>query len=85
MSTYCIGYNLKRPEKNYPDVTKALETYDTWWHQAGSTWIVVTSKTAAEVRAHILQATDTEDDMQVIKLNGFNMPTRGLRGLQAEH
>lgn len=70
MSTFIISYDLKTPGKNYDDLIKAIESYGTWWHHFGSTWCIVTEKTAAQVRDHLKQHMDNNDKLLVVKSGG---------------
>ncbi len=70
MAAYVISYDLNAPGKNYDDLIEALKTYDYWWHHLGSTWCVVTSKSAAQVRDHLAQHIDKNDSLLVVKSGG---------------
>lgn len=70
MATYIISYDLKSPGKDYEELIGALKSYETWWHHLGSTWCVVTTKTAAEVRNHLKKYLDGNDMLLVVKSGG---------------
>lgn len=70
MATYIISYDLRKPGKNYDDLIEALKTYETWWHHLGSTWCIVTARTAAQVRDHLAQHIDQNDALLVVKSGG---------------
>ena len=52
MKTYLIGYDLNRPrgDDDYTELIEAIKAFGTWWHQLGSTWIVKSDNSAAEIR-----------------------------------
>lgn len=65
---YCVSYDLRKPDRNYDDLLKELKSFGTWWHQTGSVWFIVTSKTTAEVRDYLMQFIDSNDKLFVIQL-----------------
>lgn len=66
---YCVSYDLKNPNRNYDDLIKELKSFGTWWHQTGAVWIIVTSKTTAEVRDYLMQFIDANDKLFVVQVN----------------
>jgi len=70
MPTYVVSYDLKKPGKNYDDLIEALESYGTYWHHLGSTWCVVSDKTAKEVCEHLVRYIDENDKILVVKSAG---------------
>jgi hypothetical protein len=70
MATYLIGYDLNK-EKNYPDLIDAIKALSgTWWHHLDSTWIVVTDKSAVEIRDALRKHIDDDDELLVVKSGG---------------
>ena len=47
--TLCVSYDLPE-DSDYSEVIDYLKQFKGWWHHLESTWFVVTSKSAAEVR-----------------------------------
>jgi hypothetical protein len=70
MATYIIGYDI-HPSKNesYDDLISAIKKIGAWWHHLDSTWIVVTDKTAKEIR-DTLRAHLYEDDQLLVVKSG---------------
>ena len=66
MPTYIVSYDLKAPGKDYGDLIEYLKTMDRWWHNLGSTWVVETDLTAAQLRNGINQHTDQNDKVLVV-------------------
>lgn len=66
---YFIAYDLRKPDRNYDDLIKELKSFGTWWHQTGSVWIVVTSKTTVEVRDYLKQFIDANDKLFVAQVS----------------
>ena len=75
MTTYLIGYDLNRPNKNdaYADLFDAIKaTSDgSWWHHLDSTWII-NSNLADEsaVLNQLLPHIDANDELLVVRLRG---------------
>jgi len=67
MNSYIVTYDLIK-RKDYPELFKALESYTTTWHCLGSSWIVKTDKTAAQLFDHLFQHIDADDKLIVIRL-----------------
>jgi hypothetical protein len=67
MATYIVSYDLQTPGKDYKDLIDALKSYGTYWHNLGSTWCIVTSKTHVEVRDHLRKHIDANDKLLVAK------------------
>lgn len=69
MTTYIIGYDL-HPTKGetYDELIEAIKNVGTsWWHHLDSTWVVVTNKTAEQVRDELLPHIKTDDQLLVVK------------------
>lgn len=66
---YFVAYDLRKPDRNYEDLIKELKSFGTWWHQTGSVWIIVTSKTTVEVRDYLKQFIDTNDKLFVSRIS----------------
>ncbi len=70
MATYLIGYDLNK-QKNYPDLIDAIKSLSgTWWHHLDSTWIIVTEKTAVQIRDSLKKHIDNDDELLVARLHG---------------
>jgi hypothetical protein len=70
MTSYIVSYDLKTPGKDYDDLIKYLKTHANWWHHLGSTWIIVTDLTAAQLRDAIRSHVDSNDKVVVVKSAG---------------
>lgn len=71
MAAYIIGYDLNKSGQDYEELITAIKSISgTWWHHLDSTWIVVTSKTAVQIRDLLLSHIDTNDELLVAKLSG---------------
>jgi hypothetical protein len=67
MASYIISYDLLKPGRNYEDLYAAIKTYSRWAHVNESVWAVVTNSSAVQIRDHLLQYTDQNDRVFVIK------------------
>lgn len=65
---YLVAYDLKKPDRNYDDLISGLKSFGTWWHQTGSVWVIVTSKTTADVRDYLRQFMDSNDKLFVVQI-----------------
>lgn len=65
---YLVAYDLKKPDRNYDDLISELKSFGTWWHQTGSVWVIVTSKTTADVRDYLRQFMDSNDKLFVVQI-----------------
>ena len=70
VATYIISYDLNKAGQNYKTLYDAIKSYGTWWHHLDSTWCIVTSHTAAEVRDHLSGCIDSNDCLLVVKSSG---------------
>jgi hypothetical protein len=52
MAIYLIGYDLiGKPEKDYEELFKAIESLSSdWWHCLDSTWLIISDRSAKEIR-----------------------------------
>ncbi|WP_182378662.1 SinR family protein [Nocardioides sp. WS12] len=76
-STYVVSYDLKAPGKDYSELIEYLQSLEDWWHGLGSTWVVVTSMTARQLRDAIKAHTDSNDRVLVVMSSGVGA-WRGL-------
>lgn len=67
MKTYLVTYDLSAPSRNYDDLFKHLKSYGTWAHPVESVWLVVTDRTAAQVRDAAKAYLDRNDKLFVTK------------------
>lgn len=63
---YAINYDLKKPGRNYEKLYEAIKSCGAWWHYLGSTWLVDTSLSAAEIWSRLAPQVDQNDNVLVI-------------------
>ena len=84
---YCVGYDLKSPNRNYTPLVTALQSYGTWWHHLDSTWFVESQSDAAAIRDHLRQFLDTQDELLVFPVAsgwaGIGFETRAYDWLRS--
>lgn len=68
MKIYCIGYDLNESDKDYESLIEQIKSYGTWWHHLDSTWFIETNHTAAEIRDHLGQYIDSNDELLVFRV-----------------
>ena len=66
MACYIISYDLRK-DRDYESLYEAIKSYGTWAHITESTWAVVTSQTAVQVRDYLLSHMDQDDGLFVVK------------------
>jgi hypothetical protein len=78
MATYAVSYDLVSPGKDYKPLHEYLKAQANWWHHLGSSWVIVTTLTAAQLRDGIKEHVDANDKVLVTKCasegawTGFN-------------
>jgi hypothetical protein len=80
MAIYMIGYDLHpSPEEHYDAFFAALEAIGTgYWDCLASTWLIMTDKTAAEIRDELKKSVRDDDRLLVMRYGegaawlGFN-------------
>lgn len=70
MSTYLVSYDLIG-KKNYERLFEYLRTYGTRSRPLMSVWVIVTDKSATEIRNEIDEYIDTDDKVLVVKSGGL--------------
>ncbi len=66
MTVFTIGYDLRKPGRDYSNLHKAIKSYGKWAHLLESQWAIVTNKSVAEIRDHLIQHIDTNDGLVII-------------------
>ncbi len=77
MTKYCIGYDLHDPEKNYPKITAAIESYSSA-HVLGSQWFIKSNKSTREIAEHLVKFIDLNDVLVVSLVKGTVEHTNSL-------
>lgn len=72
MTTYIVGYDLHPTRgETYEELIEAIKTVGSkWWHHLDSTWVVVSSKSAAEVRDALWKHMKADDQLLVVASGG---------------
>jgi hypothetical protein len=78
MATIMVGYDLRKPGRNYDDLIEYLKGLGGWWHCLDSTWFVKTSMTASELRDKIVTFVDTNDLVLVLNVHNRSWATHGF-------
>lgn len=76
MSCFLVQYDLRKA-RDYGSLYEAIKSYATWAHILESSWAVVTTKSAAEVYAHLRQYMDADDGLFVVR-SGKEAAWRGV-------
>ena len=67
MKVYQINYDLRK-QRNYDELYKKIKAYGTWCRPLKSCWMIVSEKTAEQVRNDLRQAMDNDDGLLVTRL-----------------
>ncbi|UQO35931.1 hypothetical protein [Burkholderia cepacia] len=72
MNTFIVGYDLVRKgSHDYSNLIATLEnSFSKWWHHLDSTWVIVTDKTAKQVRDTLRPHMHQDDELLVIQSGG---------------
>lgn len=65
---YLIGYDLRKPGKNYEDLYTAIKDLGEWWHYLDSTWLVDTNLDSTQIFNKLHSCIDNNDSILVIKV-----------------
>lgn len=66
MNSYLITYDL-RNNKDYTSLHEAIKTHHKWGKVTESTWIVVSAKSAMQIRDDLFKVMDSDDRLFVLK------------------
>lgn len=82
MATHLVSYDLNSPGQKYARLIEKLESYPNWWHHLDSTWLIVTSLTAQQLRDELSPLVDRNDELLVIDVTQRSWGANG--GFSAE-
>ena len=63
---YIVAYDLVS-ERDYDSLYEAIQSYSKWARITDSTWVIVTKRSAVEIRDHLLTVMDGDDRLFVVK------------------
>ena len=66
MKCYIISYDLRK-KRNYESLYRAIQSYSQCKQIAESTWAVVTTNSAVEIRDNLLRVMDNDDRLFVVR------------------
>ncbi len=78
MARFMVGYDLDKPDQDYPDLIRKLKSYAAWWHCLDSTWLIQTAKSHAELRDDLLAHIGSSDKLLVIEVTGMSRAWSGF-------
>ena len=71
MKTLLVGYDLNRPESDYPGLIDSLkQAGSAWWHHLDSTWLIKTDRSPSSLREELKPYLDADDELLVIDVTG---------------
>ncbi|MCY4417919.1 MAG: hypothetical protein OXE87_16660 [Chloroflexi bacterium] len=65
MTRCIITYDLKAPGRNYDELNKRIKSYGSWAQITESSWSVMTTQSAVQIRDHLMAAIDRNDKILV--------------------
>lgn len=77
-NTLMVGYDLNSPGQNYQPLIDAIKAEGKWWHYLDSNWIVVTTKTAAQLRDSLGSLIDANDELLIIDVTSDSWASKGF-------
>jgi hypothetical protein len=63
-----VAYDLIKPEKDYPDLTKTLESYPNHYHCQRSVWMISTNETSDQITEKLKKSIDGNDHILIISV-----------------
>ena len=82
MKTYSVGYDLRKPGRDYTALFNAIKSYPNWAHVLKSQWLIRSDKTAVAIRDHLARYMDENDGLLI---NEFGAAAwQGLTGELSE-
>ena len=75
---YIISYDLCKPDRNYDSLIKVIKQYPIWGRLTESTWAVVTTDSASDIRDLLMKYIDDDDKLIVIRSGRFAAWTKCL-------
>lgn len=69
MKVYQINYDLRK-QRDYQPLYDKIQTYDNWARPLESCWVIVTNKSAKQVRDELAGVVDADDGLLVTRLQG---------------
>lgn len=82
-NTLMVDYDLNAPGQKYDDLIAYLKTHSPRIKPLRSTWMVITDKTARQVRDEILRIVDDNDNVLVVDVTNDAMAWIGLTDPQS--
>lgn len=70
MAVYIIEYELNTPGKDYKDLFNIIFSYRNWAKICKSSWAIMTTESAAQVRENLDKHLDSGDKLFVAELTG---------------
>jgi hypothetical protein len=64
---YVVSYHLRKPGKNYVELTEQLRNSPGWWHYLESTWLISTRESADELYNRLHVHIDEGDSILIIE------------------
>ncbi|MDC6387685.1 hypothetical protein PP182_03265 [Maribacter sp. PR1] len=64
---YLVCYDLNSPGQDYSELYEEIKSYGYWWHHLDSTWIIKSPKSAKEIRNHLKEFIDSNDELLIVK------------------
>ena len=78
MHAVLISYDLRKPNRDYEDLYKAIKSVaNGWWSCLESVWLIRSESTCAVIRDYLQQHIDASDKLLVIRV-GADWATSGL-------
>ena len=68
MKVFAVNYDLRKPGKDYKGLHEELKNSPDWWHYLGSTWLIASSETAAQLYERLRLHFDRNDRLLIIEV-----------------
>jgi hypothetical protein len=68
MATIMVGYDLRKPGRDYNTLIEYLKGLGGWWHCLDSTWLIQTGMAVSELRDRLATLIDANDSVLVLNI-----------------
>ncbi|MCP3965385.1 MAG: SinR family protein [Lentisphaerae bacterium] len=69
LKTFLVSYDLRQPSQKYELLYESLKSYPAYQITLESTWIIKSHQSAYEIKNHLAQDIDVNDELIVISLS----------------
>ena len=65
---FAINYDLRKPDRDYTGLSKAIKQGRKWWHYLESCWLIITDETPDQIFDTLKPHIDKDDRLLIIEV-----------------